>query len=106
LPSPVEMSASQTVAALNLRAQIHDLVTELREAQAELHSGPTVLMIVNELCLACDDVFNFDDSSHGKGVMTRLAEHAEEIRATNGELSDEFFAFLDSEFRRGESLAA
>jgi hypothetical protein len=106
LPLPVEMSASQTVTALNLRAQIHDLVTELREAQVEMHSGPTVLMIVNELCLVCEDVFNFDDTVHGRDVMKGLANHAEEIRATNGELSEEFFTFLDTEFRRGESLAA
>jgi hypothetical protein len=103
---PVQLSASQIVTLLSLRAQIHDLVAELRKAKIERHSGPTILMIVNELCLVSDDVLNFDATTHSRDIIKCLTDHTEEIRATNGELSEEFFTFLDTEFRRGESLAA
>ena len=100
---------------------IRDLIIELRDAQTSLESAPTILDIVNDLSIACDDLFSqgskipesfIDDENmshlseaHAEFLKT-FALFAEDIRATNGEVREEFFTFLDSGPLRGLRLAA
>ncbi len=88
--------------------QIMELIAELRHAQQSLACGPEILMLVNELALACESLFedrerlladNADRDSdlirdmHAEFLLN-FAEFADQIRITNGEIDDGFFHLL------------
>lgn len=108
-PSPPAPANTDTPAnVLDQSKQIADLLDELRLAQHELASGPEILMIVNELALCCEALFEDrealiqnPDSPAAREIrdmhedfLLSFARFADQIRATNGEIDDAFFDFL------------
>lgn len=85
-------------------------IQEMQEILADLHAardgttdGPTVLWLINDLMSCCENRFEDDEIEYAgsrpaahfrQNFLSRLTGFAEDIRRSNGELSDEFFAFL------------
>lgn len=94
---------------VELSRAIMCLVDELRLAQSACLDGPQILLLVNELAVACEDLFETREAEIGSDGSDRLdpvrlmhsrfldafAEYAEQIRARNGMLDKRFFDFLD-----------
>ena len=105
-PTPANVDTPANV--LDQSKQIADLMDELRLAQPELAGGPEILMIVNELALCCEALFEDrealirdPESPAARAIrdmhedfLLSFARFADHIRATNGEIEDEFFRFL------------
>ncbi|WP_339749079.1 hypothetical protein [uncultured Maricaulis sp.] len=85
-------------------------VEEFQAILAELHAcrdgetdGPAVLWLINDLMRYCEDRLEECDNGSAEGAalvlrrqkfLAGLTGFAEQIRKSNGELSDEFIAFL------------
>jgi hypothetical protein len=103
---PLRSSLSSRLLRNNTQAQ--SLVDHMEDARSDLASGPEILSLVSELAVLCEDLFEthtLDASNSGdaraphyqqehEDFLSAYADYAEQIRATNGELSDEFFEFL------------
>lgn len=89
--------------------EIEQILTAIRTEQTQGSDGPQLLMLINELCAAYEMLFEGLEIAIGDqdGVSPRfiarqhqtflneLANHAEESRCQNGELSNAFFDFLE-----------
>ena len=87
---------------------IMDLIAELRHAQQSLACGPEILMLVNELAISCETLFEdrerlLVEASDREFALIRdmhaeflisFADFADQIRANNGELDEAFFNLL------------
>lgn len=101
--------ASSQARAIEQSRTILGLIDELRLAQHSLPDGPQVLSLINELSIACEALFDareeeLDAQSDKRldpvrllhrAFLASLADYAEQIRLTNGELDAPFFDFLD-----------
>tara|TARA_R110002096_G_scaffold19651_5_gene65455 strand:+ start:1125 stop:1475 length:351 start_codon:yes stop_codon:yes gene_type:complete len=82
---------------------VRDIIDELTAARDGLTEGPAVLWLVNELMHGCELLFE-DEQTGAVGscalglarqnFLSRLTGFAEDIRRSNGELSNEFIAFI------------
>jgi hypothetical protein len=104
MPLPSSLSAR----LLKNCTQVQSLVEDMEHAKTDLAGGPDVLFLVNELAVLCETLFDTHASDAARTgdarAVTYRREHetflseysgfAEEVRASNGELSDEFFEFL------------
>jgi len=94
--------------------EIRALVSELREARETLLDGQSVLAIVNEIAVVCEELFDrnvLDENSAplvdlNQEFLSHLAVYAEDLRASNGEVSEGFLDFLESVMFRGLRIAA
>ncbi len=78
---------------------MRDIIAELTAARDGRTDGPAVLWLVNDLMRCCELLF--EDNQSGAAValthrnyLSRLTGFVEDIRRSNGELSDEFVAFI------------
>jgi hypothetical protein len=82
---------------------VRDIIDDLTAARDGMTEGPAVLWLVNELMHCCETLF--EDAQTGavgscalglerQNFLSRLTGFAEDIRRSNGELSDEFIAFI------------
>ncbi|WP_417469888.1 hypothetical protein [Maricaulis sp.] len=83
--------------------EVREIIAELYEARDGETDGPAVLWLVNDLMTCCESRVEAHDAdpaaSHQailarRNFLSRLTGFAEDIRRSNGELSDEFLAFL------------
>jgi len=113
--SALKLASSKTVNQKpDVYSEIRSLVTELREARESLLDGQQVLTIVNEIAIVCEELFDrnvLDETSSplvdlNQEFLSHLAVYAEDLRASNGEISDGFLDFLESVMFRGLRIAA
>ena len=106
------MPKSAKTSTADLHAEIEDLIGDLRQAREDLQSGPHVLMLVNDLANACDDLFTLEAMltdavlPHHRRFLEGFAAYAEDVRATNGGISDAFLHFLETGLLRKVRIAA
>lgn len=101
--------ASSHARAIEQSRTIVGLIDELRLARHSMPDGPHVLNLINELSFACEELFDareeeLDAQSDRRldpvrllhrNFLASLANYAEQIRLSNGELDAPFFDFLD-----------
>ena len=99
---------------------ISELVSAMRRAQQDGGFAPEILMLVNELAIAFEDAFEAleRDISEQDGAnfalvnaqhaafLTEFAELADEIRVSNGEISNAFFALVETGPYEAPAIAA
>lgn len=87
---------------------VRDIINELRVARDTLADGPSVLWLVNDLMLCCESLFEYRKSPAAAlqppcsgatiaaqaDFLATLTRYAEDIRRSNGELSDDFLTFI------------
>ena len=82
-----------------LTEDLHDIIDELTAARDGLTDGPAILWLVNDLMRCCELLFEENESGAAitmtrKNYLSRLTGFADDIRRSNGELSDEFITFI------------
>ncbi|WP_417477254.1 hypothetical protein [Maricaulis sp.] len=83
--------------------ELQAIIDDLHAARDGMTDGPEVLWLVNDLMSWCDSRIEDDDTQatgnaqltlSRQNFMARLTGYAENIRRSNGEITDEFLAFL------------
>lgn len=85
--------------------ELHAILADIHASRDGKTDGPAVLWLINDLMHCCESrLEDCDDGSpEGAALVERRREYlvgltafAEQIRESNGGLSDEFIAFLDT----------
>ena len=83
--------------------ELQEIIADLHQARDGLTDGPSILWLINDLMCWCESrIEDCDDESPNsaqttlsrQNFMSRLTGYAENIRRSNGEITDEFLAFL------------
>jgi hypothetical protein len=100
--------------------EIEQILTAIRAEQSRGGDGPQLLMLINELCVAYETLFEgleiaisdqdgvsprFIERQH-QTFLSELVNYADESRCQNGELSNAFFHFLEMGPYQTSALAA
>ncbi|WP_300531515.1 hypothetical protein [Maricaulis sp.] len=117
------MSARMTFAGVTVdttTGEIEKILDAIRIEQHHGGDGPQLLMLINDLCVAYETLFECLETAiadqdgvsplfiarQHQGFLTELANFAEDSRSQNGELSNAFFHFLEMGPYQTPALAA
>jgi len=86
--------------------EYNELVDALHAARAMCESGPRILVLLNDFILLCEEMLDYREASPPRKAsaccpaalqfLDALVAHAENIRASNGQLDERFFDLIEA----------